>query len=140
MDPLSVAASIFTLFTIPSLIGQGASAIELLHDAPQGLQDLVPQLSCLDRATEDVSWVVYQLRETGESIPDSIIDLIQDAKALILKLHSGVHYELTVPGVGGGITVRRWVWMRKESQVMKALANVRSMHQSIQFVLTTLNL
>ena len=110
-DPLSVTASIIAVVGAADAVAKGLRRLKAAKDAPEGLQDLILEISQLEMVFNSVKSAV--LSSGSPSI--ELATLIEEAGAKLLELRSLIEYTLTKAGASD--KVDRWQWLRKGNEV-----------------------
>ncbi len=128
MDPLSLTASVIAVAGAAQQVGKGLNVLKTAKDAPQGLDDLLSDVSRFEIVLEVVK------NALSESVRDTpaLTRVLSVAQGKLLEVNELVQYNLTIAGKNN--KVDRWQWLRRGDEV----GRLRTQLYGIQGDLTAL--
>lgn len=128
MDPLSLTASVIAVTGAAQQVGKGLNVFKTPKDAPQGLDDLLSDVSRFEIVLEVVK------NALSESVRDApaLTRVLSVAQGKLLEVNQLVQYSLTKADENN--KVDRWQWLRRGDEA----GRLRTQLYGIQGHLTAL--
>lgn len=97
-----------------------------------------PKISELENWIKSIERAISQSQEMGCPLEDSLLQLLDRAKATHRKLNEKTHYVLSQPDMDsmGRMKPHRSAWLREQSKVDVVLADLDSLQQKINSALS----
>ena len=83
-DPLSIAASVLTVIGAAGEVGKGLRLLRIIKGAPEGLDDLLEDVSRLELVLETIKNAASACQATSSGIP-SLLEKAQERFSELLR-------------------------------------------------------
>ena len=121
-DPISIIASVITVLGASK---KTAQHLKVLRGAPQGLEDLLSEITKFDSFLQTFrreSW-------SSDDTDDNLKPLLKEAEKKLVQFNELVEYTLTK--AGSSDKVDRWQWPRKQDEIQRLRENLRETRASL---------
>lgn len=125
MDPLSIGASVITVVGVTRKFHLVLKQFEGLQRAPQGLDDLLAEISRFERLLQAIRKAPY----SSDDADHNLTALLNEATKTLTEFKSLVVYRLTKSGESN--KVDRWQWTRSENYIGKLKDSLRDIRANL---------
>ena len=129
MDPLSFTASIIAVVTIAIQVAQSLQKLKVMHDASDALCAVINEVTDLGLVLSQINMIVDSQKSEGEALDpvfSCISRIAEQIKVNLLRLDNRIHIRLLKPVIAReGHQVRRIVWLREKSSILKIQDRLR---------------
>ena len=133
-DPLSIAASVLTVVGAAHKVKKGLRVLKIIKDAPEGLNDLIEDVSRLEVVLETIK----NATSDSQTAMPAMETLLAAGRKRLTELDILIQYTLTEAGEDR--KVDHWQWTRGRSDVEKIRGQLDTIRNDLTLLISSNNL